>query len=67
MTLMGNTADVYAPGEQGTQGLPPSRFQNVNLLGRYNLQGLASTNVWLGAAGVVVVLWLTRKYLGGGR
>lgn len=68
MTLMGGTANQYAPGESG---VPPAlgqpQYQNVNFLGRYNLQGLTSPNVLIGIAGVVVVLWLTRRYLGGKR
>lgn len=67
MTLMGNTANVYAPGESGTQGLPPSRYQNVNILGRYNLQSLGSVNIWVGAAGLIAAIWIVHNLLGSKR
>lgn len=67
MTLMGGTANVYAPGESGTQGLPQPQMTNVNWLGRYHLDRIKNINLWLGLAGLAVVAWLVHTYGGGKR
>lgn len=54
----------YAPG-QPRGDVPESSYQDMNPLGRYNLAGLQSANVWLGLLGLVVLVWLIHKY--GGR
>lgn len=63
------SANCYAPGEAGTPAdLGAPQGQNVSLLGRYTqaFQQLSRpTRLWVGIAGLVVVVLLMHKY--GGR
>jgi hypothetical protein len=58
------SASTYAPGEPGDQGLPPSQFQNMDVLGRWrgDLDRLGSTNVVVGMVGLLVLAFLWHRY-----
>jgi hypothetical protein len=60
-------ANVYAPGESGTQGLPGSQGQNMTPQGRYDLSNLQGPNLVVGLLGLLVVAWLAHRYLGIGK
>lgn len=62
--MLFEASNVYAPGEpRGDAG--KSGYQNMGLLGRYHLDQLKLTNIWIGLGGLAVLAYLVHKH--GGR
>ena len=63
--MLFEAAGTYAPGEPGTQELPPPQGQNVWELGKYHLARIKPANVWVGLIGLLVLAYLVHRH--GGR
>ena len=61
--MLFSAANVYAPGEAGTPpSLGQSGYQDMSLLGRYNLGGLQPPNWLIGVLGLLVIAWAWHRY-----
>ena len=65
--MLFEASTTYAAGEpHGDVG--HSQYQNMSQLGRYDIaEAVKSPNVWVGLAGILALLWIGHKTLGGKR
>ena len=61
--MLFNASPTYAPGQPHGDVSGSSGGQNVDVFGRYNLAGLGGANLWVGVAGLLVLLWLIHRQL----
>lgn len=65
--MLFEASTVYAPGEPHGD-VPYSDYMNMTGLGRYDLaKAVDSPNVWIGIAGILVLVFVGHKLLGGKR